>query len=102
MLFKSKADNDIKELNKRLESQVSNLEYIINKQDNLVNKCNELQGNYFELYKTFLAMQNSIRIMKATVDQHKNKGCGLEGCIGDYPTYVSEFLDSILKIGEDL
>lgn len=91
-----------KDLTGRVESQLEDLEYLVSKQNDLIDKCAELQDNYFKIYSTFLAMQNSIRIMKATVDQHKDKGCGLEGSIGDYPTYISDFLETILKIGEDL
>lgn len=91
-----------KDLTGRLETKILDLEYIVNKQNDLIDKCNDIQNKYFELYSTFLTIQNSIRIMKATVDQHKDKGCGLEGTIGDYPTYISDFLDTILKIGEDL
>lgn len=99
--YKTRGENLCDKINTYYKPKIAEQEKIIEEQREQLEMHQKKIQELYGIWENYENMKASLRIVKATIEQHIGQNCNLEGVINDYPQYVWDMIRTILNEKEN-
>lgn len=99
--YKDRSERLLNMINTEYKPTITEQEKTIQEQREQLETYQKKIQELYGVWEDFENMKVSLRIVKATLEQHIGQDCSLQGIINDYPQYVCDMIKTILNEKEN-